>query len=125
MEENKHMKFHLKKTMTVLLAVLLVTTLCVSAASAKTPDKALPSKSQVLSFVSSYQYEPHFVNVVSAKSEHIHPKWIWDIWQDQHKNKYISFYYKVGYNGHGSIYFDNYGNQISTKNLKLKLIKSY
>jgi len=119
------MKFHIKKTMTVLLAIFLVATVCVSAASAKTANKDLPSKSQVLSFVSNYQGEYNFVNVASKKSEHYHPAWTWDIWQDQHKNKVISFYYKVGSKGYGSIYFDNYGNTISTKYLKLKLVKSY
>ena len=111
--------------MTVLLAVLLVTTVCVSAASAKTANKDLPSKAQVLSFVSSYQGKYNFVDIASKKSEKTHPKWTWDIWQDKNKNKYISFYYKVGSNGYGSIYFNNYGNQISTKGLKLILVKSY
>jgi hypothetical protein len=123
--KHTHMKFHIKKTMTVLLAVLLVTTVCVGAASAKTANKDLPSKYQVLSFVSDYQGESHFVDTVSKKSEHINPKWTWDIWQDSHKNKFISFYYRVGYNSYGSIYFNNYGDQISAKNLKLKLVKSY
>jgi hypothetical protein len=111
--------------MAVLLAVLLVTTICASTVSAKTANKDLPSKSQVLSFVSSYQGKYNFVSTASRYSERYHPTWTWDIWQDKNKNKVISFYYKVGSKGYGSIYFDNYGNTISTKNLKLKLVKSY
>jgi hypothetical protein len=118
-------KTQIKRTIAVLLAVLLVTTLLVSMASAKTANKDLPTKSQVLTFVSNYQGQRNFIDIVSKRSERLHPTWTWDVWQDQYKNKVISFYYKVSTKTYGSIYFDSKGNIISTKNLKLKLIKSY
>jgi hypothetical protein len=120
------MKILIKKTIAVLLAVLLATTLLVSMASAKTPISGLPAKSEVLSFVNSYQGESDFINIVSADSEAINPEWTWDTWKDQYGFKYISFYYKINSHKYGSIYFDSEGDRISDfSGLKLKLIKSY
>ncbi len=48
------MKIQIKKTIAVLLAVLLATTLLVSMASAKTPIKDLPTKSEVILFLNGY-----------------------------------------------------------------------
>ena len=120
------MKIQIKKTIAVLLAVLLATTLLVSMASAKTPNQDLPAKSEVLSFVNSYQGESDFINTVSADSEAINPEWTWDTWKDKYGFKYISFYYKINSHKYGSIYFDSEGDRISDfSGLKLKLIKSY
>ncbi len=78
------MKIQIKKTIAVLLAVLLATTLLVSMASAKTPISGLPAKSEVVSFVNSYQGESNFISTVSADSEAFNPEWTWDIWKDQY-----------------------------------------
>ena len=120
------MKIQIKRTIAVLLAVLLATTLLASMASAKTQIKDLPPKSEVLSFVNGYQGESDFINIVSADSEAINPEWTWDTWKDQYGFKYISFYYKINSHKYGSIYFDSEGDRISDfSGLKLKLIKSY
>ncbi len=120
------MKIQIKKTIAVLLAVLLATTLLVSMASAKTPISGLPAKSEVVSFVNSYQGESNFISTVSADSEAFNPEWTWDIWKDQYGSKYISFYYKINSHKYGSIYYDSDGYRISDfSGLKLKLIKSY
>jgi hypothetical protein len=119
------MKIQTKKTIVVLVAFLLATMLLVSMASAKTADRNLPSKSQILKFISSYRGSGDFVDTVSADSVSVHPSWTWDKWQDEDGNKYISFYYKITNKKHGSIYFDDDGYTISPKNLNLELMDSY
>ena len=120
------MKIQIKKTIAVLLVVLLSTMLLVSMASAKTDPKTdltkLPTKSELLTFVNDYQGSD-FVETVSAASESVNPEWPWDIWQDKYGNRYISFYYQSKHK-YVSIYYNNEGN-IIPKTLKLKLIKSY
>ncbi len=118
------MKIQIKKTISVLLVVLLATMLFVSMASAKTANKDLPTRYEVLNFVDRYQGQDYFVETVSADSEYYHPTWTWDIWKDKYGDKVISFYYKLSYNKYGSIYFDSEGNRLSNVG-KLKLIKSY
>jgi hypothetical protein len=94
-------------------------------ASAKTATKDFPSKKEVKDFVTDYQGQEDFIEDVSGDSKRYNPTWPWDIWQDKKGNEYISFYYKINNKKYGSIYYDDEGNQISTKNLKLKLINSY
>lgn len=115
------MKIQTKKTIVVLLAVLIATTLLVSMASAKTADKNLPSKSQILSFAKGYK-GPGFVDRFSDATLTYHPAWTWDKWQDDDGNLYISYYYKYGH-GHRSIYFDDDGYVI--KPGSWELIQSY
>jgi hypothetical protein len=119
------MKIQTKKTIVVLLAVLLASTLVVSTASAKTPIKNYPSKYEILNFVSYYQGQDNFVNTASYYSKYYNPAWPWDIWQDKHTyDYYISFYYKINDHKYGSIYFDDYGNQVKPGKY-LKLVESY
>jgi hypothetical protein len=119
------MKFQTKKTIAIVLAVLLSTTLLVSMASAKTPTSDLPTRSKVLEFVKNYQYESGFVDTVSSDSKVIYPWWPWDTWKDKYKNKYISFYYKISDKKYQSIYFDDFGHIISPKGMNLKLVERY
>ncbi len=120
------MKIQIKKTTAVLLAVLLATMFFVSVASAKTANIDLPTQSEVIKFVNSYQGESNFVEKVSVGAEYYHPEWKWDIWKDQYSNKLISFYYEIDPYRHGSIYYDDEGNRLSDlSGLNLVLVKSY
>jgi hypothetical protein len=115
------MKIKIKKTIVVLLAVLLATTLCVSMASAKTADNNLPSKSEIQNYAKGYTGSD-FVNRFSSATVANHPSWTWDKWQDGNGNKYISYYYKSG-KGHGSIYFNDEGKVVKPE--KWELMESW
>jgi hypothetical protein len=111
------MKIQIKKTIVVLLAVLLVSTFVVSTASAHTADKNLPSKSSIMSYAKLYAGSD-FVDRFASATLADHPSWTWDKWQDEYGNKYISYYYKTS-GGHGSIYFNDEGKVKKAKNLEL------
>lgn len=117
------MKIQIKKTIVVLLAILLATTLFVSMASAKTQTKDLPYRYEVLEFVGNWQGESDFVNTVSSESQSSNPSWLWDTWRDTDENRYISFYYKINDYKSRSIYFDDEGNVVKPGNWKL--VESY
>jgi PKD repeat protein len=94
--------------------------------STATDITSLPTKSEVSTFVNDYQGASDFIETVSENSESYHPKWKWDIWQDQYGNILISFYYyQNNPKGYDSTYFDSEGGTISTKDLKLTLVDSY
>ncbi|AKB82838.1 hypothetical protein MSBR3_2260 [Methanosarcina barkeri 3] len=116
------MKLALKITGIFLIVTLL--TSCVVA----TENKDLPTKKEITDFITEIPVSDDYINTVFDAVKNKQPTWNCDTWVDKKTdNQILSLYYVNPYSaeGYGSIYFNEFGKEISKQGIDLKLVNHY
>jgi len=115
------MKLPLKITGVFLIFALLAS--CVAA----TENKDLPTKGEITDFIAGIPVSNNYINTVYDTVIDKHPAWNCDIWKDKNGNQLLSLYYvdSDSAKGHGSIYFNELGKEISMRGVDVQLVESY
>ncbi|GLI13613.1 hypothetical protein MTHERMMSTA1_07390 [Methanosarcina thermophila MST-A1] len=87
----------------------------------------LPTKEEITDFIAGIPVTDNYINTVYDAVVNNHPSWNCDIWKDKNGNQLLSLYYinPSSAKGYGSIYINEFGKEVSTAGVELKLVKSY
>jgi len=115
------MKLPVKITCVILIFALLIS--CVAA----TENKDLPTKEEITDFIAGIPVSDNYINIVFDAVKEKQPAWNCDKWVDKDGNQILSLYYvdPDSAKGYGSIYFNEFGNEISTSGLNAQIVESY
>jgi len=115
------MKLPVKITCVILIFALLIS--CVAA----TENKDLPTKEEITDFVAGIPVSDNYIITVFNAVKEKKPAWNCDIWVDKNGNQILSLYYvdSGSEKGYDSIYFNEFGNEISTSGLNVQIVESY
>ena len=115
------MKLTLKIGSVFLIFALL--TSCVAA----TENKDLPTKEEITNFISGIPVSSNYIITAFDAVKEKHPAWNCDTWVDKNGNQILSLYYvdPDSAKGYGSIYFNEFGKEISMSGVEVKLVNHY
>ncbi len=109
-----------------IIGVFLIFTLLISCVTA-TENKDLPTKEEINYFIAGIPVSDNYVITVFNTVKDKQPAWNCDTWVDQDGNQILSLYYvdPGSTKGYGSIYFNEFGKEISMLGVKAKLVNHY
>ena len=109
-----------------IIGVFLIFTLLISCVTA-TENKDLPTKEEINYFIAGIPVSDNYVITVFNTVKDKQPAWNCDTWVDQDGNQILSLYYvdPDSTKGYGSIYFNEFGKEISMLGVKARLVNHY